>query len=273
MTNYVKTTDYAVKDSLTTGDPSKIIKGTEINTEFNNIQQAIATKADLSSPNFLGNPTAVTQPLGDNSNRLATTAFVASTVDSIGSDVNITGGTIQGVTISNLANALQVDIGGTGRVAIPVGNVVLGNGTAPLQDVAPGASGNVLTSNGTTWQSSAPPAGGGGTTSIGLGIGQTWQNVSTSRALGVTYTNSTDKPIQVHISVTSTVTDALNQPSGGVLRAFINGAIFADSGFRLASTSGTSNASSFSLVIPVGTTYRFEMFAGSSTSTLWWELR
>ena len=39
--------------------------------------------------------------------------------------------------------------------------VLLGNGTSPLQTIAPGTSGNVLTSDGTTWaSSSAPPSGG-----------------------------------------------------------------------------------------------------------------
>lgn len=76
MSNYVKATDFEVKDGLLTGDPSKVIKGSEINDEFNAIQTAIATKADLNSPSFIGNPTAPTQPNGNNSTRLATTAFV-----------------------------------------------------------------------------------------------------------------------------------------------------------------------------------------------------
>lgn len=76
MANYVKSTDFASKDALTSGDPLKLIKGTEINTEFNNIQIAIATKADLASPAFSGNPTATTQTFGNSSSRLATTAFV-----------------------------------------------------------------------------------------------------------------------------------------------------------------------------------------------------
>jgi hypothetical protein len=76
MSNYVKSTDFQAKDSLLTGDPNKIIKGAEINDEFNAIQTAVATKADLSSPTFLGNPTATTQATGNNSTRLATTAFV-----------------------------------------------------------------------------------------------------------------------------------------------------------------------------------------------------
>ena len=76
MSNYVKSTDFASKDDLTTGNPLKLIKGSEINTEFNNIQTAIATKADLASPAFTGNPTAATQLFGNSSSRLATTEFV-----------------------------------------------------------------------------------------------------------------------------------------------------------------------------------------------------
>jgi len=49
MSNYVQSTNFATKDALSSGDPLKIVKGTEINTEFNNISTAIATKADSSS--------------------------------------------------------------------------------------------------------------------------------------------------------------------------------------------------------------------------------
>ena len=60
MSNYTKTTDFASKDSLPTGDPSKIIKGTEINTEFANIQVAVNSKSDTASPTFTGTVTAPT---------------------------------------------------------------------------------------------------------------------------------------------------------------------------------------------------------------------
>jgi hypothetical protein len=76
MSSYVKSTDFQAKDSLLTGDPNKIIKGAEINDEFNAIQTAVATKGDISSPTFLGNPTAPTQDVSNSSTRLATTAFV-----------------------------------------------------------------------------------------------------------------------------------------------------------------------------------------------------
>jgi hypothetical protein len=60
MTNYTKATNFATKDALTSGNPLKIVKGTEIDTEFNNIQTAVATKADLASPTFTGTVTIPT---------------------------------------------------------------------------------------------------------------------------------------------------------------------------------------------------------------------
>lgn len=82
MSNYVQSTNFATKDALASGNPLKIVKGTEINTEFVNIAVAVATKADLVSPTFTGTPTlpigtiGVTQSFGDNDTSLATTAFV-----------------------------------------------------------------------------------------------------------------------------------------------------------------------------------------------------
>lgn len=83
MSNYVKLTDFATKDSLSTGNPLKLIKGSEINDEFNAIQTAVATKADLASPALLGNPTAPTQPFGNDTTRLATTAFVQAALQAL----------------------------------------------------------------------------------------------------------------------------------------------------------------------------------------------
>ena len=48
---------------------------------------------------------------------------------------------------------LGVSGGGTGLSALTANNVILGNGTSSPTFVAPGASGNILTSNGTTWAS------------------------------------------------------------------------------------------------------------------------
>ena len=58
------------------------------------------------------------------------------------------------------ASVISVAYGGTGASSLTANNVLLGNGTSALQVVAPGTSGNVLTSNGTTWVSSTPAASG-----------------------------------------------------------------------------------------------------------------
>lgn len=55
-------------------------------------------------------------------------------------------------------NTVPVSKGGTGATTLTANSLVVGNGTSAVQFVAPGASGNVLTSDGTVWESSAAPA-------------------------------------------------------------------------------------------------------------------
>ena len=52
MANYTKTTNFAAKDALASGNASKVVKGSEIDTEFTNIQTAITSKADGTFTNF-----------------------------------------------------------------------------------------------------------------------------------------------------------------------------------------------------------------------------
>lgn len=64
MANYTPTTNFTAKDSLSSGNPAKVIKGTEFDAEFSAIQTAVGTKADLTSPTLvtpvLGTPTSGT---------------------------------------------------------------------------------------------------------------------------------------------------------------------------------------------------------------------
>jgi microcystin-dependent protein len=67
------------------------------------------------------------------------------------------------VLVGSLAHAdhtgtLGVASGGTGLTTLTANNVILGNGTSAPTFVAPSTSGNLLTSNGTTWQSTTPAA-------------------------------------------------------------------------------------------------------------------
>lgn len=144
MSDYVKNTNYAVKDGYTTGDSRKAVKGTELDGEFNDIASAIASKADLASPTFTGTPAAPTASSGTNTTQIATTAFVKTAVDtatgSLGNmstqnktAVDITGGTINGTTIGGTttaagtfttATATTFALGGNWTVTVSSGKLV-----------------------------------------------------------------------------------------------------------------------------------------------------
>jgi hypothetical protein len=88
-----------------------------------------------------------------NSNAVSISAGTATLTSMTTNSATITGGTITGIT------DLAVADGGTGSSSLTLNSVLIGNGTSALLAVAPGASGNLLTSNGTTWASTSnPPA-------------------------------------------------------------------------------------------------------------------
>ena len=78
MSNYSKATNFATKDTLSTGNPSKIVKGTELDTEFNAIASAITTKIETSDLTALSG--RVIQVVQSTSTSTATTSANASYV-------------------------------------------------------------------------------------------------------------------------------------------------------------------------------------------------
>ena len=83
MSNYTKATNFATKDTLPSGNSGKIVKGTELDDEFNAIASAVASKADTASPTFTGTPLAPTAASGTNTTQLATTAFVTAALQAV----------------------------------------------------------------------------------------------------------------------------------------------------------------------------------------------
>ena len=95
--------------------------------------------------------------------------FAIRIIGATGTGVNIASGATQVVYCdgTNFVAAsaafvngavLGVAGGGTGLTTLTANNVILGNGTSSPTFVAPGTTGNVLTSNGTTWTSTIPSA-------------------------------------------------------------------------------------------------------------------
>ena len=145
MTNYTKSTNFATKDTLTSGDPLKIVKGTEINTEFDNIQTAVNSKADVASPTFTGTVVIPT--------------------------VTISGGTINGAVIggtSALAGTFTTLTATADSSFTSTGAVLLSKGTTAERPASPSAGQIRFNSTTTTFEGYSGTAwasvGGGGAT-------------------------------------------------------------------------------------------------------------
>jgi len=163
MSNYSKTTDFAAKDSLPSGDSGKIIRGSEFETEFDNISTAIATKADAASPTFTGTVTIDGLTVNGNTtlgnaatDTVTVTADIASNlipsaddtynlgasgaewndlfidgtanIDSLVADTaDINGGTIDGVTIGGSSAGAITGTTITGTSFVTSGNMTFGD--------------------------------------------------------------------------------------------------------------------------------------------------
>jgi len=118
---------------------------------------AATTYAPIASPTFTGIVTAGAGTVIITDESITATSFIGN------------GLSLSNLNASNLLNGtipiarfptVTVGKGGTGATTLTANNVILGNGTSAVQFVAPGTSGNVLTSNGTTWTSAAASSSG-----------------------------------------------------------------------------------------------------------------
>jgi hypothetical protein len=173
---------------------------------------------------------------------------------------------------------LSVDNGGTGLSSLNSNSVIIGNGTGNVQFVGPGASGNVLTSDGTAWQSAALPANP---------IARVWKTSSQSRTSSTALTDDAQLSFSVAAGKTySFAFNVIHSSGGGGSNFTINGPaspsslFYGVTGFAGSSsyntTGGSWNANFIVTFILMGTiavgatggtiVLRFSQTASSATS-------
>ena len=196
------------------------------------------------------------------------TAIIDGTsASSLSGTLAVTGATTLSSTLAvtgavTLTTALPVASGGTGAATLTANNVLLGNGTSAPLFVAPGTTGNVLTSNGTTWSSTAPAGDVTGTVANLKVVNNTATpstkiDITADRAVPITTTGGSIFHNAVSITIdltTGTVTSAANGMDGAArptsnwvyLWLISNGTTIA----------GLGSSSSTAPTLPSGYTYK-----------------
>jgi hypothetical protein len=208
--------------------------------------------------------TAVTQTAGNNSTKVATTAYVNSAVTTataaLGtmSTQNANAVAITGGTISGLSSALPVASGGTGvTTSTGSGAVVLGT--------SPTLSSPTLTSPDLGTPSAVVLTNASGTANslnAGIGVNQSWQ--TPSRSAGTLYTNNTGKPIQVCIILNATAPGG--QDFGGEF--YVNGVLIAK---QVNYGTNAGYKTTLTAIVPAGSTYQMNFTRNASIDS-WREL-
>jgi len=239
-------------------------------------------------------PTAATQTAGDNSTKVATTAYVKTATDNLNlgtistqnaNNVAITGGTLNVGSAATGVRPLQVSGGTSAESTLYVSDGLADNriwnflvsctsgAASGFQIRKLNDAGNLATPafvidsslNGTIIGSMTAASFSGAGTGLtgtanslnaGLGVNQSYQNVTGSRSFSTTYTNSTGKPIFVSVLAGGNST----------LRAFVDGAEIQRCVFTTTNTN-----TNVAFIVPNGATYSVTSSAGGLL--LWTELR
>jgi hypothetical protein len=217
MSQYTKSTNFATKDNLSPGDPLKIVRGTEIDTEFNNIATAISTKTDNSAAAITGGSiTGITDlAIADGGTGASTAAGALNNLlPSQTSNANKylqtdgTNATWDAVTLStaDITGTLAVANGGTGVTSSTgTGSVVLSNSpTLVTPALGTPASGTLTNATGLPIST--------GVSGLGTGVA-TFLGTPSSANLASAVSDETGSGALVFANSPTLVTPALGTPS------------------------------------------------------------
>lgn len=179
-----------------------------------------------------------------------------------GSDFEIIASSVIDLT-SEVINVLPVANGGTGASSLTANNVVLGNGTSAVQFVAPGTTGNVLTSDGSTWVSS--PGGGSMVypdAGIPVSTGSAWSTSKTAPSGDLVGTTDTQTLSGKTITAEKEVSVSVSASAIDLTTAnYFYKTITADTTFTVSGAPSSGTAQAFILELTNGGAYTITWFA------------